>query len=69
MYQQCETWEPTYEEKLELFEAYLLGWDEAERGYPCDPPVGSSTPRECREYNRGWTRKRFDIASKRLNFV
>ncbi len=66
MHQFTEMWEPSYEEKLELAESYFLGWDEAEKDYPCDPPMDKS-PREAREYVTGYVRKRADIAAdKRL---
>ena len=64
MREACEVWEPTYEEKLELYEAWLLGWDEAGEGYRCDPPMDGA-PIFAREYVRGWTRRRFEVAAQR----
>lgn len=64
MHQPHEVWEPSDEEKQELADSFFLGWDEASMGYPCDPPTDKS-PREAREYVRGWSAKRFEVAGER----
>ena len=65
MHQTTESWTPSCEEKLELFEAYLRGRTAAAQG---DPPcsLDEDTPLERRTYEAGYTTKRVEVLLQRI---
>ena len=60
-----EVWEPTHEEKHDLFEVYWMGREEARQGLPLRAGHNLNTA-EQRCYREGWTTKHTDMLLEAL---